>query len=140
MEYFDLGSYRRTITTSSEEAQIWFDRGLNWLFAYNHGEAVECFRKAIEADVGCAMAHWGVAYAIGPNYNLPWHLYDPDGRANALVGAYDATQLALKYIDGTTPLEQTLINALPARYPQREPIDDLSPWDKDFTNAIAPSS
>ncbi len=136
MDYFDLGTYGRAITTSSEEAQLWFDRGLNWVFAYNHGEAVECFRKAIEADPGCAMAHWGVAYAIGPNYNLPWHLYDPDGRAKALAGAYDATQLALEYVDGTTPVEQALINALPARYPQREPIDDLSPWDKDFTIAM----
>ena len=29
-----------------------------------------------------------------------------------------------------------LIRALPARYPQRDPIEDLMPWNKDFTNAM----
>jgi hypothetical protein len=85
MDYYDLGPYSRTITTNSEDAQRWFDRGLNGLFGYNHGEAVTCFRMALEADPGCAMAHWGGAYATGPNYNLPWHLYDPKGRASALA-------------------------------------------------------
>ncbi|MCZ6815595.1 MAG: hypothetical protein O7F76_02725 [Planctomycetota bacterium] len=136
MEYYDLGAYGRAITTESEVAQCWFDRGLNWVFAYNHGEAVECFRKALEADPGCAMAHWGVAYATGPNYNLPWHLYDPEGRAQALAEAYDATQLALPHVEDVTPVERALIRALPARYPQRDPIEDLSPWNKDFTNAM----
>jgi tetratricopeptide (TPR) repeat protein len=136
MDYYDLGAYSRKITTNSDEAQTWFDRGLNWLFAYNHGEAVACFTKALEADPGCGMAHWGVAYAIGPNYNLPWHLYDPEGRAQALAGAYDATQLALANLAGVTEFEADMINALPARYPAREPIEDLSPWNQDFTNKM----
>jgi len=136
MSYYDLGPYRRSITTKSPEAQVWFDRGLNWVFAYNHGAAVECFNKAIEADPDCAMAHWGVAYATGPNYNLPWHLYDPDGRAQALAGAYDATQLALSHVEDVTLVEQALIRALPARYPQRDPIEDLSPWNQDFCDEM----
>ena len=82
------------------------------------------------------MAHWGMAYAIGPNYNLPWHLYDPDGRAQALAGAYDATQLALAHVEGTTPVEQALIQALPARFPQRDTIEDMAPWNKDFTDVM----
>jgi tetratricopeptide (TPR) repeat protein len=136
MDYYDLGSYGRTITTESKEAQRWFDRGLNWLFGYNHGEAVTCFKKALEADPGCAMAHWGVAYATGPNYNLPWHLYDPKGRAKALAAAYDAAQQAKSHLEGITPVEKALIEALDARYPQRDPIDDLMPWNKDYTNAM----
>lgn len=60
MSYFDLGTHTRKITTTSPEAQIWFDRGLNWLFGFNHGEAVKCFRKAIDSDPECAMAYWGV--------------------------------------------------------------------------------
>ena len=48
MEYeFDLGSWTRTVTTASPEAQIWFDRGLNWTFGYNHEEAIACFRRAL---------------------------------------------------------------------------------------------
>ncbi|NKB58843.1 MAG: hypothetical protein GKS00_21135 [Alphaproteobacteria bacterium] len=136
MEYYDLGAYARTITTKSEDAQLWFDRGLNWVFAFNHGEAIACFQKALEADPGCAMAYWGVSYAVGPNYNLPWHRYDPAGRAKALESAYDAMQGALENIEGITPIEQALIRALPARYPQRDPIDDLRPWDKAYTVAM----
>ncbi|MEM7745157.1 MAG: hypothetical protein AAF409_15745 [Pseudomonadota bacterium] len=136
MDYFDLGPYSKSVTTGSPEAQTWFDRGLNWLYCYNHGEAIVCFTKAVEADPACAMAHWGVAYAAGPNYNLPWHLYDPKGRAKALEMAYDAMQGALEHAGGATEVEQALIHALPARYPQREAIDDMMPWNADFTNAM----
>jgi tetratricopeptide (TPR) repeat protein len=136
MDYFDLGEYGRKITTTSPDAQTWFDRGLNWTFGYNHGEAVSCFKKAIEADPSCAMAYWGLAYAVGPNYNLPWHRLDPKGRARALEAAYDATEGALGNLDGVTAFERAMIEALRARYPQREPIEDLRPWDKDFTNTM----
>lgn len=136
MDYFDLGEYGRKITTTSPDAQTWFDRGLNWTFGYNHGEAASCFKKAIEADPSCAMAYWGLAYAVGPNYNLPWHRLDPKGRARALEAAYDATEGALGNLDGVTAFERSMIEALRARYPQREPIEDLRPWDKDFTNTM----
>lgn len=136
MEYYDLGDHKRKITSKSADAQLWFDRGLNWTYAYNHGEAVNCFKKALEADPGCAMAHWGISYAAGPNYNLPWHLYDPAGRAKALGMAYDAMQAALANVDGVTPVEKQLIEALKARYPQREPVDDMRPWNRDYTDAM----
>ncbi|MEM8743806.1 MAG: tetratricopeptide repeat protein [Pseudomonadota bacterium] len=133
MDYFDLGPYSRRITTVSEDAQLWFDRGLNWLYCYNHAEATACFHRAIEADPTCAMAHWGAAYALGPNYNLPWHLYDPKGRAAALGAAYDALQGALEQASNASSAEAALIEALKARYPQREPIDDMMPWNRAFT-------
>ena len=65
-DYYDLGSYRRPVTTASPEAQTWFDRGLLWCYGFNHEEAVRCFERAAEADPGCAMAYWGIAYAVGP--------------------------------------------------------------------------
>ena len=70
--YAICGSYTRKITTKSADAQRWFDRGLNWCFGYHHQEAGACFAKALEFDPDCAMAHWGIAYASGPNYNMPW--------------------------------------------------------------------
>lgn len=133
MDYYDLGAYSRPVTTKSAEAQVWFDRGLNWLFGFNHAEAIKCFAKAAEHDPECAMAHWGIAYAAGPNYNLPWVRYDEQGKAKALAASYDAMVAALAVADRATPVEQALIGALPIRYPQRTPIEDQSAWDKAFT-------
>ncbi|HET7410233.1 MAG TPA: tetratricopeptide repeat protein [Paracoccaceae bacterium] len=135
-DYYDLGSFGRKITTASADAQLWFDRGLNWTYAYNHGEAIACFQRAAEADPACAMAGWGIAYAAGPNYNLPWHLYDPAGRAQALETAHDAMQEALARAVGLTPVERLLIEALRARYPQREPVEDMMPWNAAYTAAM----
>ena len=136
MTYYDLGTYSRKISTGSDEAQRWFDRGLVWTYAYNHDIAVKCFQTALEHDPDCAMAHWGVAYAIGPNYNFEWWMMDPVTKANALGTAYDSTQAALALLHGITPVERALIEALPARYPQREPIDEQAPWNDDFAAAM----
>ncbi len=136
MTYYDLGHHSWPVTTSSAEAQIWFDRGLNWTYAFNHGEAIACFQRAAEYDPTCAMAHWGIAYAAGPNYNMPWELYDDRGRAKALAQAFDAKRAAQKNQDHCTPLEQALIAALDARYPQRDTADNMSDWDHAFANAM----
>jgi tetratricopeptide (TPR) repeat protein len=136
MTYFDLGSYSRKVTASSPDAQLWFDRGLNWLFGFNHGEAIKCFQKALKHDPECAMAHWGVSYAAGPNYNLPWHRYDPHGRQMALSASYDAMQEALVHVGKASPVEQAIIQALRARYPQREAIEDMAAWDKAYTKEM----
>ncbi len=137
MDYpYDLGPYSRTVTTTSTDAQRWFDRGLNWCFGYHHEEAVACFEKALEADPNCAMAHWGVGYAAGPNYNFPWELMDPTGRATALARAHDAARAALAPVGGVTAAERALIEALPTRYPRRDPIDDQSPWNDAFADAM----
>jgi hypothetical protein len=57
MDRFDLGSHSRTISVGSPEAQRWFNLGLNWCFAFNKSEGVKCFRKALEFDPECVMAH-----------------------------------------------------------------------------------
>ena len=137
MDYpYDLGPYTRAITTASPDAQRWFDRGLNWCFGYHHEEAVACFEKALVADPNCAMAQWGIGYAAGPNYNFPWELQDPAGKAQALARAYDASRAALARAASVTAPERALIEALPARYPQRDPIDDQAPWNDAFTDAM----
>ena len=118
MDYYDLGSYSRTVTTSSPDAQLWFDRGLVWIYAYNHEEAIVCFQKALEADPECAMAHWGIAYAIGPNYNKPWEAFEDEEKPDALAQARDAIAKATRLKDQVTPAERALIEAIPQRYPE----------------------
>ncbi len=136
MTYYDLGSHQRSVTTDSSEAQLWFDRGLNWLYGFNHGEAVACFERAVEADSSCAMAYWGVAIAVGPNYNMQWDIMDPVTKARILSTAHRATEQALTNRGPATDAERSLIEALPARYPQAEPIDDQAPWNRDFTREM----
>jgi len=136
MTYYDLGTYSRKVSTRSDDAQRWFDHGLVWTYSYNHEQAIECFHKALEHDPDCAMAHWGIAYAAGPNYNFEWWMMDPATKTDALATAYDSTQAALKLVNKITPAERALIEALPARYPQREPIDDQAPWNDDFAAAM----
>ena len=136
MTYFDIDVYSRQITTTSPEAQKWFDRGLVWTFGYHHEEAIECFKAALEHDADCAMAHWGIAYAIGPNYNMEWSHFDPDGKIQALAAAFDATKTAMTLTASVTAPERALIEALPARYPQRDPIEEQEPWNDDFAGAM----
>ncbi|HXS05318.1 MAG TPA: hypothetical protein VN723_00905 [Rhizomicrobium sp.] len=137
MDYpYDLGAYTRKITTQSAEAQRWFDRGLNWCFGYHHQEAGQCFAKALECDPECAMAHWGIAYASGPNYNMPWEFLDMGARAHFLGMAYDAMQAAIARKEAVTAPERALIEALSARYPQRDAIEDQRPWNDAFADAM----
>jgi tetratricopeptide (TPR) repeat protein len=137
MDYpYDTGTYSRKITTRSAEAQLWFDRGLNWCFGYHHQEAGVCFAKALEFDPDCAMAHWGIAYASGPNYNMPWELLDMGARGAFLGVAYDAAHAARARMGSVTAPERALIEALAARYPQREAIEDQHGWNDAFADAM----
>ena len=137
MDYpYDLGAYARRVTCLDPLAQTWFDRGLNWTYGFNHKEAIACFTRALEVDPTCGMAHWGIAYAAGPNYNMPWHLYDDKGRADALAQAYDATQAALGCLDQMTAPEADLITALNTRYPQRDITENMEAWDHAYADAM----
>src|SRR5690242_11190240 len=134
---FDLGSSRRATTTSSAEAQEWFDRGLVWSYGFNHEEAIRCFQQAIVADDGFALAHWGVAYAAGPNYNKQWDAFDEVDLRTSLRLAYDSTQRALELASGASQLERDLIGARSARYPSPEPAPDLTAWTKGYAREMA---
>ncbi|EQD84849.1 hypothetical protein A8924_3159 [Saccharopolyspora erythraea NRRL 2338] len=133
---FDMGSYRRPVTTSSPAAQKWFDRGLNWTFGYVHEEAEACFRKALEHDPDCAMAHWGIAYVIGPNYNKPWELFDEREITETLRRSREAVAKARSAMAGASEAEQALIAALGARYQADTPAPDLSVWSDAYTDAM----
>jgi len=123
---FNLGRYSRKINTRSKTAQQWFDRGLAWCYGYNHDEAVRCFQAAAKADPDCAMAHWGIAYAAGPNYNKQWKAFDVLDLQRSLRTARKATLKAQKLARRAGPAEQALIAALLQRYPGDNP-DEVTP-------------
>ena len=135
-DYYDLGSYSRNISTSSPEAQLWFDRGLIWNYAYHHEEAIVCFKKALEHDKNCVMCHWGIAYASGPNYNKQWGDFGDDEKRACLEAAHELVKTAKSRLDRANDIERGLIEALTERYPDdpdvctlfAESIMNRTPW------------
>ncbi len=136
MTYYDLGCYSRTVATSSKHAQQWFDRGLIWTYAYNHEEAIECFRKALEADAHCAMAHWGIAYCIGPNYNKPWETFEDEEKPDCIRLAKSSISAAEDLMEQATSVERALIKTLTKRYPENSDVADFGPWNDAYADAM----
>ena len=128
-DYFDLGGYTRPVTTGSAEAQTWFTRGLVWAYAFNHEEAAACFRRAAEADPSCVMAHWGLAYALGPNYNKPWEAFGAGEAPAAIARARAALAAGTDAGRQASPVERALVRAMASRYPAAGPAADSASWD-----------
>ncbi|KNG46183.1 TPR domain protein [Stemphylium lycopersici] len=74
-----------------------------------------CFEAAIASDPTCAIAYWGLAYALGPNYNKPWELFDKEDLKNTLSRVQDAIRKGLMH--AADPIERALIHAIRVRYP-----------------------
>jgi tetratricopeptide (TPR) repeat protein len=107
--YDGLGKVHFPISTSSPEAQRYFDQGLGFAYGFNHAAAIASFREAQRLDPACAMCWWGEALAHGPNINAP---LTPDANALALKTIAKAQELSA----GVTPAERALIMALAKRY------------------------
>ncbi len=136
MDYFDLGTLTRPVSTRSPEAQCWFDRGLVWSYAFNHEEAVTCFESAAAADPDCAMAYWGVAYALSTNYNKPWEFFDDSDLRHTVERTHAAVERAHALGGTATPTERALIEALRERYPASRAVEDCSVWNEPYAEAM----
>ena len=138
-EYYDLGGLHRAVSTRSGEAQVWFDRGLVWSYAFNHEEAVKCFERAAAHDDACAMAYWGVAYALGPNYNKPWDLFGRRERQSVVERTHRAVEMARDHCAAASPVERALVEALCCRYPrvQVPSRKDCEVWNREYADAMA---
>ncbi|KAL5396637.1 hypothetical protein PMIN06_003970 [Paraphaeosphaeria minitans] len=119
---YNLGSFNRKVSTASPAAQVWFDRGLIWSYAFHHEEADRCFQYALEEDPGFAMAYWGRAFALGPNYNKPWELFDPEELKASIEQIDIANAKAKDNADDVTDVEKALIDAIQSRVPKS--LDD----------------
>jgi tetratricopeptide (TPR) repeat protein len=105
------------VSTDSAEAQRYFDQGLTLYWSFDHEEAQRSFRRAAELDPDLAMAHWGLAHAVGPHINNPTMDPERDRLAD------EAVRAALARSGGATPLERALIEAQDARYESPPPAD-----------------
>jgi tetratricopeptide (TPR) repeat protein len=95
--------------TSNADAQRFFDQGFSLVFAFNHEEAARSFQRASELDPASPMPFWGLAWALGPNYNLD--IDDP--RARQALEAIDKA----KGLSANAPqVEKDYVAAMAVRY------------------------
>ena len=87
------------------------------------------FKRAAELDPNLAMAHWGVALALGTNINLAVN-------AEREKLAYEAVQKALALASKATEPERAYITALSKRY-SNDPKPDFNKLEVDYKNAMA---
>jgi len=104
------GDLHHPVSTSSAQAQQFFDQGLRQIYAFNHDEAARSFERAADIDHKLAMAYWGVAEAVGPNYNDP-------ASDDRFVAAHVAIQKAVDLSGSASPAEQAYIKAMALRFP-----------------------
>ena len=102
------------ISTNNTEAQTYFNQGMMLSYGFNHAEAARSFFEATRLDSTCAIAYWGFAYVLGPNYNAGM---EDDNYQRA----YQASQKALSLSGHCTQKEKALIQALAYRYTPQPP-------------------
>src|ERR1051325_8671465 len=100
-----VGRQHHPIQTSSKEAQDYFDQGITLLYGFNHEEAVRSFQKAAELDPQSPMPLWGIAMAVGPNYNQ-----DVDPEREKI--AYETIQKAARLAEKAPRVEQDYVTTL----------------------------
>lgn len=126
----DLGNYHHPITTKSDEAQKYFDQGLTLLYGFNHDEAARFFRRVAQLDPDAAMAYWGLALAIGPNYN------DTAVDVVRAASTYDAVKKAIELAPKVSEREQAYIQALTKRFASADPDSDWKKFHVDYSAAM----
>jgi tetratricopeptide (TPR) repeat protein len=105
-----LGNWRHPVSTKSAQAQAFFDQGLRLIYAFNHDEAARSFQRAGEIDPKLAMVYWGVAEAVGPNYNDP-------ASDERYMQAHVAIEKALELAADASASDKAYIAALAKRFP-----------------------
>lgn len=125
-----MGSHRHPIATTSPEAQKYFDQGLTLLYGFNHEEAIRSFGRAAELDPKAAMPHWGIALALGSNYN------DPQPEAERLKKAYDEARKALALSADGPEVERAYAEAVARRYAADPAAADKTQLLQDYNAAM----
>ena len=123
-----VGNVHHHVSTTNAQAQAFFDQGMDFIYGFNHVEAEKSFRRAAELDPNLGMAYWGVAKALGPNYNLP---VDPAREKQA----YDAIQKAEALAKNAPQMERDYIQALAQRFTS-DPSADLHQLDRNYRDAM----
>jgi tetratricopeptide (TPR) repeat protein len=123
-----LGDLHHPVSTRNAGAQAFFDQGLRLIYAFNHDEAARSFQQAAELDPKLAIAYWGIAEAIGPNYNDP-------ASEDRLKQAHEAIQKAVDLSSNASEAERGYIFAMAKRFPA-DPKADLRKAAEEYRDAM----
>ena len=122
------GNWHHPVSTKNVQAQAFFDQGLRQIYAFNHDEAARSFQRAGELDPKLAMAFWGVAEAVGPNYNDP-------ASEDRFVQAHAAIEKAQSLAGDASESDKAYIAALAKRFPA-DPKSDLRAAAEQYRDAM----
>jgi len=128
--YAGMGSHRHPIRTQSAEAQKFFDQGVVLLFGFNHEEAYRSFEKASALDPASPMPHWGMALALGANYN------DPEPEADRLKKARAEVEKGIALSSSAPDEERAYVEALSRRYAADPESADRAKLAADYAGAM----
>jgi tetratricopeptide (TPR) repeat protein len=123
-----IGDLHHPVSTKNPAAQQFFDQGLRFIFAFNHDEAARSFQKAAELDPQLGMAFWGIAEAVGPNYNDP-------ASEDRFKQAHDAIQKGVDVSANAPANEKAYIAAMALRFPA-DPKSDLRKAAEQYRDAM----
>jgi tetratricopeptide (TPR) repeat protein len=123
-----IGRQHHAIDTKNKDAQAYFDQGLTFIYGFNHEEAQRAFQRAAELDPASPMPLWGIALAVGPNYNA-----NVDAEREKL--AFETIQKARKLSDRASIVEQDYVAALAARF-SGEPSPDYPQLARNYVVAM----
>jgi tetratricopeptide (TPR) repeat protein len=123
-----VGRQHHAINTKSKPTQDYFDQGLTFIYGFNHEEAQRAFERAAELDPASPMPLWGIALAVGPNYNQ-----DVDAGREKL--AFETIQKARKLSAAGSVEERDYVDALAARF-SGEPSRDYPQLARDYASAM----
>lgn len=125
-----LGDYDRPITTQSEEAQAYFNQGVQMMYAFAKGEAPLSFEESVRLDSTCAICSWGVAWSYGSYLNGPM-------RASDAPPAFAAIQRAKRLAPrSASPVERALIDAMATRYEPEHDAERRKSLDSLYASAM----
>ncbi|MCR9015306.1 hypothetical protein [Aquiflexum gelatinilyticum] len=117
------------VSTDNPEARKYFNQGLLLAYGFNHAEAERSFQYAATLDPDFAMAYWGQAYVIGPNYNAGM---EPEHYQLA----FEAIQKAKSLLTKVSAKEAAFIMAMDKRY-VAESLEDRTKLDEAYAQAMA---
>jgi len=123
-----LGDLHHPVSTKNVGAQEFFDQGLRLIYAFNHDEAAHSFQQAAALDPKLAIAYWGIAEAVGPNYNDP-------ASADRFKQAHEAIQKAVDLSGNASDAERDYILAMAKRFPA-DPKSDLRKAAEEYRDAM----